>query len=188
MSCQNNSCQDLQKKLTPQQYKITQEKGTERVSCMINNSNISCIFLFLLILCNHRLSVDIFMTTMKRELIHASVVITHYSGKSVLYSFKILSFNISVCSSSETKFDSGSGWPSFYKTIEVSKLVESVERITDSSHGMIRVEVVCRNVSVTIFISIWYFLICVLFYYFSAKLTWVMFLMMALHQQEKDFA
>ena len=52
-------------------------------------------------------------------------------------------------SSSDTKYDSGSGWPSFYKTLELSPSVESVERISDASHGMIRVEVVCRNVSFT---------------------------------------
>lgn len=52
--------------------------------------------------------------------------------------------------SSDTKYDSGSGWPSFYKTLEVSQSMESVERISDASHGMIRVEVVCRNVSINL--------------------------------------
>ena len=41
--------------------------------------------------------------------------------------------------SSETKFDSGSGWPSFCDVI--SK--DSVEFKTDNSYGMKRVEVVC---------------------------------------------
>ena len=40
---------------------------------------------------------------------------------------------------SDTKYDSGSGWPSF--TDPVSK--DAVEFITDSSHGMIRTEVRC---------------------------------------------
>lgn len=43
--------------------------------------------------------------------------------------------------SSETKFDSGSGWPSFYDVANknVVKLIEDV------SHGMQRVEVTCAN-------------------------------------------
>jgi peptide-methionine (R)-S-oxide reductase len=40
---------------------------------------------------------------------------------------------------SDTKYDSGSGWPSF--TDPVSK--DAVEFITDSSHGMVRTEVRC---------------------------------------------
>ena len=43
--------------------------------------------------------------------------------------------------SSETKFDSGSGWPSFWDVI--SK--ESVELKSDNSFGMKRVEVVCNR-------------------------------------------
>jgi peptide-methionine (R)-S-oxide reductase len=42
---------------------------------------------------------------------------------------------------SETKYDSGSGWPSFYDVISS----ESVKLIRDNSHGMIRSEVVCSN-------------------------------------------
>ncbi|WP_375561376.1 peptide-methionine (R)-S-oxide reductase MsrB [Bernardetia sp. OM2101] len=41
---------------------------------------------------------------------------------------------------SKTKFESGSGWPSFYTTIE-----GNVKEITDRSHGMVRTEVVCNN-------------------------------------------
>lgn len=43
--------------------------------------------------------------------------------------------------SSDTKFDSGSGWPSFYKP----KANDAVELISDTSHGMERTEVVCKN-------------------------------------------
>ncbi|OVE85459.1 peptide-methionine (R)-S-oxide reductase MsrB [Natronolimnobius baerhuensis] len=41
---------------------------------------------------------------------------------------------------SETKFDSGCGWPSFYDTDD-----ERVETRTDTSHGMRRTEVLCAE-------------------------------------------
>ncbi|XP_057371344.1 peptide methionine sulfoxide reductase MsrB-like [Daphnia carinata] len=103
MSCQSKgSCQDLQKKLTPQQFKVTQERGTE----MAFTGNFY----------DH----------------HEKGTYTCVCCDSPLFS-------------SDTKYDSGSGWPSFYKTLEVSQSMESVERIPDTSHGMMRVEVVCRN-------------------------------------------
>ena len=40
-----------------------------------------------------------------------------------------------------TKFDSGSGWPSFTEP----KFADAVEQREDVSHGMRRIEVVCRN-------------------------------------------
>jgi len=42
---------------------------------------------------------------------------------------------------STTKFESGSGWPSFTEP----KVAEAVETRRDISHGMIRTEVVCRR-------------------------------------------
>lgn len=42
---------------------------------------------------------------------------------------------------SETKFDAGCGWPSFYEAIDKSK----VKEIVDYSHNMIRTEVVCAR-------------------------------------------
>jgi peptide-methionine (R)-S-oxide reductase len=42
---------------------------------------------------------------------------------------------------SDTKFDSGSGWPSFTEP----KVAEAVEVREDRSHGMVRTEVVCRR-------------------------------------------
>lgn len=43
--------------------------------------------------------------------------------------------------SSETKFKSGSGWPSFWEAVDR----ENVELREDRSHGMVRTEVVCAN-------------------------------------------
>lgn len=42
---------------------------------------------------------------------------------------------------SETKFKSGTGWPSFYQPVEETKIAE--ER--DLSYGMVRVEVLCNR-------------------------------------------
>ncbi len=42
---------------------------------------------------------------------------------------------------SGTKFESGSGWPSFYDIVTQGR----VEQKQDVSHGMIRTEVVCGN-------------------------------------------
>lgn len=42
--------------------------------------------------------------------------------------------------SSETKFDSGTGWPSFYQPV-----AQAVNEIEDSSHNMRRTEVVCKK-------------------------------------------
>ncbi len=42
---------------------------------------------------------------------------------------------------SDTKFDSGTGWPSFYQALNA----EAVAEKRDGSHGMQRVEVLCRR-------------------------------------------
>jgi peptide-methionine (R)-S-oxide reductase len=42
---------------------------------------------------------------------------------------------------SETKYDSGSGWPSFFKPISDDKITTE----TDHSHGMTRTEIMCSN-------------------------------------------
>src|SRR2546423_973571 len=46
-----------------------------------------------------------------------------------------------VLFSSGTKFDSGSGWPSFYKAEDE----ENIERRVDKSHFMTRTEVLCKR-------------------------------------------
>lgn len=43
--------------------------------------------------------------------------------------------------SSDTKYDSGSGWPSFVTPMAGDTVIEK----KDTSHGMIRTEVVCAN-------------------------------------------
>ena len=43
--------------------------------------------------------------------------------------------------SSDTKFDSGSGWPSFWKPISEDK----IEYISDTAYGMVRTEVNCKK-------------------------------------------
>ena len=89
--------EEWKKTLTPEQYKVLREKGTE----------------------------------------------APFSGQYVKEKTKG-TYNCMACGnplfSSETKFDSGTGWPSFDQAIP-----GSVECITDSSHGMARTEVVCAK-------------------------------------------
>jgi len=43
--------------------------------------------------------------------------------------------------SSDTKYESGTGWPSFYEALDPDKVVTE----TDTSHGMIRIEARCAK-------------------------------------------
>ncbi len=42
---------------------------------------------------------------------------------------------------SDTKYDSGSGWPSFYQAIDKARIKEE----TDSTRGMVRTEITCAS-------------------------------------------
>ena len=89
---------DLKKRLSPEQYHVTQEKGTERAftgkywNCHDNG-------VYRCVVCNHPLF------------------------------------------SSETKFESGSGWPSFFEPLDPA----AVKTEDDSTFGMRRTEVMCEN-------------------------------------------
>lgn len=89
---------ELKTRLTPEQYHVTQEKGTERpfTGELLFNKETGA---YECVCCGHEL-------------------------------FR-----------SDAKFDSGTGWPSFFQPASDSSVAEHV----DSSYGMQRVEVVCSN-------------------------------------------
>ncbi len=87
---------ELRDRLTPEQYQVTQEAGTERPFTGVTWDN-------------------------KKD------------GK----------YRCVVCDaelfSSEAKFESGTGWPSFWAPVEG----EAVETASDTSYGMVRTEAMC---------------------------------------------
>ena len=89
--------EELRQKLTPEQYQVTQEKGTERpfTGQYVDN---------------------------KEDGTYACIC----CGAELF--------------SSEHKYDSGSGWPSFWLPLAA----DNVRTVRDTSHGMIRTEVVCN--------------------------------------------
>jgi len=90
--------EEIKKKLTPEQYEILRQKGTEApFSGEYWNEHSEGVYECAV--CGHELF------------------------------------------SSDTKFDSGTGWPSFTE----AKNLENIKLNTDESHGMIRTEVTCKN-------------------------------------------
>ena len=89
---------DLKQKLTPEQYHVTQEAGTE----------------------------------------------APFTGK-YWKTKEAGTYHCVVCGEplfdSATKYDSGSGWPSFYQPTDQNKVAE----LTDTPHGMRRTEVRCAK-------------------------------------------
>jgi len=89
---------ELKQRLTPEQFHVTQEKGTERAFTGVYWDN-------------------------KKEGMYRCVVCDE------------------PLFSSDTKYDSGTGWPSFFQPLDPSK----VEVELDTSHGMRREEVHCAK-------------------------------------------
>ena len=90
--------EEWRKRLTPEQFRILREKGTERAftGALVNN---------------------------------------HADGM----------YHCAACNTplfkSDTKFESGSGWPSFFEPVSP----DAVQLHEDTSHGMRRVEVTCAT-------------------------------------------
>jgi len=89
---------ELRERLTPEQYTVTQQAGTERAFTgkywdTKDDGVYHCI------VCNEELF------------------------------------------TSDTKYDSGCGWPSFYQAIDDDK----IERIVDKTLGMVRIETICAT-------------------------------------------
>lgn len=84
------------------------------------------------------------LTTEEFEVLRNSGTERPFTGKYVDYKVSGI-YMCAACDSdlfsSESKFNSGTGWPSFFKPIGNDKVVSK----TDSSHGMIRTEVICAN-------------------------------------------
>lgn len=90
--------EELKKKLTPEQYRIMREKGTEAPFSGKYHD-------------------------------------THEKGMFICAACGAELF------SSDTKFDSGTGWPSFTEPANL----ENIQLQDDSSHGMHRIEITCKR-------------------------------------------
>lgn len=98
MNDQQRNDEEWRDKLTPEQYRIAREKGTERAFTGEYWDN-------------------------------------HQAGE-----YKCICCGEPLFDSA-TKFDSGTGWPSFYDVVAE----EAVEEERDRSHGMVRTEVHCKK-------------------------------------------
>ena len=90
--------EELRRRLTPEQWHVTQEKGTERAFTGALWDN-------------------------------------HDDGTYACVVCGELLF------SSETKYESGSGWPSFFRPLDDA----AVATESDTSHGMVRTEALCAS-------------------------------------------
>src|SRR5258708_37516910 len=98
LTVKNMTDDDWKKKLTPEQYEVLRNKGTE-------------------------------------ALFTGKYVNNHETGM----------YECAACGqplfSSQTKFDSGTGWPSFDDPVNKENIILQ----EDNSHGMQRTEVICKN-------------------------------------------
>jgi len=90
--------EELKERLTPEQYEVTQNSGTERAFSGVY-WNEKAAGVYCCIVCESELF------------------------------------------SSDTKFESGSGWPSFSEPMNL----ENVNTVEDKTHGMSRIEVTCKS-------------------------------------------
>jgi peptide-methionine (R)-S-oxide reductase len=90
------------------------------------------------------------MDISKNHLSEEQIEVTQFCGTEPPFSGELLNekrkgiYSCVVCNGvlfdSDTKYDSGSGWPSFFNSIE-----DKIVRKEDRSHGMVRVEIVCAK-------------------------------------------
>jgi peptide-methionine (R)-S-oxide reductase len=84
------------------------------------------------------------LTAQQYEVLRCSATEPPFSGRYVHTKDKG-TYRCAACGaelfSSEAKFDSGTGWPSFTEPADQA----GVELSTDTSHGMVRTEVRCRR-------------------------------------------
>ena len=88
---------------------------------------------------------------LKNKLSEASYIVTQEHGTEAPFSGELLdikdegTFSCVCCGnkllSSRTKYDSGTGWPSFWQPYSET----AVKNFEDRSHGMVRVEVRCGS-------------------------------------------
>jgi len=95
---ENPSEEEWKKKLTPEEYRILRQNGTERAGT--------------------------------GKLLHNEEDGTYHCRGCGTLLF-----------SSESKYHSGSGWPSFFKAMEDDNIIKDVDR----SHGMVRTELKCAK-------------------------------------------